>query len=444
MEHSTFFKAAVDAAQNSKCQKRKVGAVTVSHDNEIICSGYNHVPVGDQDLCETDANISLPYVIHAESAAIISTLHRNIERPKKIYVTFAPCIDCCKLIIQADIETLHYIKSDDDSHFTKPLINGAMSGEQLLKNCNIEVHAHEHAAIFGTELALVYHSKDVDGFMGGWLMSKKYSDRPHNLIPYNREKDGHDLFRSDAKEFVFVDVTPPVEWIEEKLQQGIIITIYDHHETVYYNLAAISHKNYTYNYSEDTCASKLYYMYNNFDMSPSEGLGNIISLVDEYDLFKFNSPDVTQERRDEVLCFNAAMKDKPFSEFSQVMDVLSKSRPAMLKKLINEGKPIVKQQKNAHMKELANGTMNSENMYMFSGYPNEHSEHLLKVLGIECSAWIGINFKTKTNLFSLSIRTPQTGTLKASHIAQQYGGGGHEHAAGAKVDYAAMQEILNK
>ena len=56
-------------AENSYCQRRKVGALIVK-DKMIISDGYNGTPSGFENVCEDENNLTKPYVLHAEANAI--------------------------------------------------------------------------------------------------------------------------------------------------------------------------------------------------------------------------------------------------------------------------------------------------------------------------------------------------------------------------------------
>ena len=58
-------------AENSYCQRRKVGALVVK-DKMIISDGYNGTPSGFENVCEDEDNVTKPYVLHAEANAIRS------------------------------------------------------------------------------------------------------------------------------------------------------------------------------------------------------------------------------------------------------------------------------------------------------------------------------------------------------------------------------------
>ena len=93
-------------AENSYCQRRKVGALLVKN-KMIISDGYNGTPSGFENNCEDENNVSKPYVLHAEANAItkIARSH-NSSDGATLYVTASPCMECSKLIIQAGIKLL--------------------------------------------------------------------------------------------------------------------------------------------------------------------------------------------------------------------------------------------------------------------------------------------------------------------------------------------------
>ena len=95
-------------AENSYCERRKVGALVVK-DKTIISDGYNGTPSGFENKCEDSNNVTHPYVLHAEANAITKlSLSFNIRECSTLYVTASPCIECAKLIIQAGIKKVVY------------------------------------------------------------------------------------------------------------------------------------------------------------------------------------------------------------------------------------------------------------------------------------------------------------------------------------------------
>ena len=115
-------------AENSYCQRRKVGALLVK-DKMIISDGYNGTPSGFENKCEDEHNVSQPYVLHAEANAISKVARSNNSSDSAtLYVTASPCIECSKLIIQAGIKRVVYGEK-----------YRIMDGVELLERAGIEV-----------------------------------------------------------------------------------------------------------------------------------------------------------------------------------------------------------------------------------------------------------------------------------------------------------------
>lgn len=87
-------------AENSYCQRRQVGALVVKN-KMIISDGYNGTPSGFENICEDEAGVTKPYVLHAEANAITKLARSgNNSEDSTLYVTASPCIECAKLIIK--------------------------------------------------------------------------------------------------------------------------------------------------------------------------------------------------------------------------------------------------------------------------------------------------------------------------------------------------------
>lgn len=98
-----YLRMATIWAENSYCQRRKVGAILVK-DKMIISDGYNGTPAGFENVCEDSDGVTKPYVLHAEANAISKVARsNNSSEESTLYVTASPCLECSKLIIQAGI-----------------------------------------------------------------------------------------------------------------------------------------------------------------------------------------------------------------------------------------------------------------------------------------------------------------------------------------------------
>ena len=123
-----YMRMALIWAENSYCKRRQVGAILVK-DKMIISDGYNGTPSGFENICEDEANVTKPYVLHAEAHAITKVARsNNSSEGATLYVTSSPCIECAKLIIQSGIERVVYADSYRLSE-----------GIELLMRANIEI-----------------------------------------------------------------------------------------------------------------------------------------------------------------------------------------------------------------------------------------------------------------------------------------------------------------
>lgn len=145
-------------AKLSYAKRRKVGCVIVK-DKQIISFGYNGMPHGFDNECETvqkqhyesdhdyelltsqcwdcsvdegcicHKSITNKEVLHAESNAITKVAKSTMScEGAELYTTTCPCFECAKLIIQAGISKVYYSEDYRD-----------MSGVELLKKANIDV-----------------------------------------------------------------------------------------------------------------------------------------------------------------------------------------------------------------------------------------------------------------------------------------------------------------
>ena len=121
----------------SSAKRLQVGCVIVK-DNTIIGIGYNGMPSGWDNVCETvkfkdfTGTVlmkSKPEVLHAETNAIAKVSRSsNSTDNADLFVTHAPCLECAKLIYQSGIKSVFYrdtYRSED--------------GIQFLQKCNVEV-----------------------------------------------------------------------------------------------------------------------------------------------------------------------------------------------------------------------------------------------------------------------------------------------------------------
>ncbi|MGB1102433.1 MAG: deoxycytidylate deaminase [Crocinitomicaceae bacterium] len=124
-----YLRMAAEWAKLSHCNRKQVGALIVKN-KTIISDGYNGTPSGFTNACEDENGETHWYVLHAEANAILKVAKstQNAE-DATLYITLSPCKECSKLIIQAGIKRVVYMKQYKDQ-----------SGVEFLREFGIEVN----------------------------------------------------------------------------------------------------------------------------------------------------------------------------------------------------------------------------------------------------------------------------------------------------------------
>jgi dCMP deaminase len=123
-----YLRMALEWGKLSHCKRKQVGALIV-RDNMIISDGYNGTPSGFPNCCEDEKGDTQWYVLHAEANAILKVAKSTQSaKDATLYLTLSPCKECSKLVLQAGIKRVVFIKSYKDS-----------SGVDFLKEAGVEV-----------------------------------------------------------------------------------------------------------------------------------------------------------------------------------------------------------------------------------------------------------------------------------------------------------------
>ena len=77
--HQRYIDLAKTTASWSKDPSRKIGAVIIGENNQIVSLGYNGFPRGIEDTEErlNDRETKYKYIVHAEMNAIYNAIHNN-------------------------------------------------------------------------------------------------------------------------------------------------------------------------------------------------------------------------------------------------------------------------------------------------------------------------------------------------------------------------------
>lgn len=109
-----YLRMALEWAKLSHCKRKQVGALIVK-DRMIISDGYNGTPSGFENECEDESGLTKWYVLHAEANAILKVASSTHScEGATLYITVAPCRACSKLIHQAGIKRVVYLRTYTD------------------------------------------------------------------------------------------------------------------------------------------------------------------------------------------------------------------------------------------------------------------------------------------------------------------------------------------
>lgn len=116
------------AGSRSLDPRLKVCALIVPEDNTgILALGYNG---GARGLYNVPVSLEpgKSQFIHAEANALIKCPY-HFPKKKHMYVTHSPCLDCARLIVNADVSRVVYKELYRDE-----------AGLKLLRDAGVEVH----------------------------------------------------------------------------------------------------------------------------------------------------------------------------------------------------------------------------------------------------------------------------------------------------------------
>ncbi|USS85491.1 ComE operon protein 2 [Fructilactobacillus myrtifloralis] len=127
-----FMLQAILISSRSTCERLSVGAVLVRNKRVIAC-GYNGSVSGADHCTEVGCylvNGHCERTIHAEMNAVLQCAKFGESTDHaEIYVTDFPCLQCTKMLLQAGIKKINYLREYHNNEYA----------EQLLQQENVEV-----------------------------------------------------------------------------------------------------------------------------------------------------------------------------------------------------------------------------------------------------------------------------------------------------------------
>ena len=120
-----FMIQAIMLSTRATCPRRSVGAVIVK-DGRIIAEGYNGAVSGAKHCTQVGCLMVHGHckrTVDAEQNALMECARFGEScNGAQIYVTDFPCLRCTKLLLQAGIKGINYLRNYRDSPYAKKLI----------------------------------------------------------------------------------------------------------------------------------------------------------------------------------------------------------------------------------------------------------------------------------------------------------------------------------
>ena len=127
-----FMTQATLLSLRSTCTRLSVGAIIV-RDHRVIAGGYNGSVSGDVHCLDEGCYLVDGHclrTIHAEMNAVLQCAKFGVATANSdIYVTDFPCLQCTKMLLQAGIKSINYLRNYHNNDYAV----------QLLKRKNVSV-----------------------------------------------------------------------------------------------------------------------------------------------------------------------------------------------------------------------------------------------------------------------------------------------------------------
>jgi len=134
-----FMELALLVSTWSKDKSTKVGCVIVNKRNKVVSLGYNGFPIGFNDEVEYrhERPQKYAYTEHAERNAIYSAAELGVSLSGcTMYLSWFPCPDCARAIIQSGISGIICTANDIDNARWK---DGFDKSREMLEECGVNI-----------------------------------------------------------------------------------------------------------------------------------------------------------------------------------------------------------------------------------------------------------------------------------------------------------------
>jgi dCMP deaminase len=116
--HKNFINIVNYISNFSDDPHRKVGAIIIDDNKNIISTGYNDIPKNCEKKPERySKELKYLWIVHAEESAILNAVYNGISlKNTTMYINWFPCAKCAGQIINSGIKKIICSESPDFNH----------------------------------------------------------------------------------------------------------------------------------------------------------------------------------------------------------------------------------------------------------------------------------------------------------------------------------------
>jgi oligoribonuclease NrnB/cAMP/cGMP phosphodiesterase (DHH superfamily) len=280
------------------------------------------------------------------------------------------------------------------------------------------------------KIIVLYHANCLDGFTSAWVAWKKFGDSAVYIPAKHGDEPPEEVFEKGKTIYMLDFFSYPKETIERILENSEKLIVIDHHISVQ-DLLPLADEH-VFNNEESGASLSWKYFY------PNEKLPKFIEYVRNHDIWNFVLPKTSEVAEALYLQdFEFEIWDKMkdtfeikdlFERFVQDGELLIKKRDKTVEKII---KYAVEVEIGGYKGLAVNANI----------YPNELGHALFEASGVFGAIW-----SNRGDYINVSLRSGEGGA-DVSELAKIYGGGGHKHAAGFRInesEYISLNKLFKK
>lgn len=137
-------------ASKSKDPSTKVAAIITDPNHIILATGFNGFPRGVVDTEKRYENRTLKYkyIVHAEANAVFAAAKKGIALDSgTIYISWIPCCECTKAIIQSGIQQIVFDGKDfqkQREYWNQRWLESILDSLRMLQESSVHVDYLDH------------------------------------------------------------------------------------------------------------------------------------------------------------------------------------------------------------------------------------------------------------------------------------------------------------